>query len=362
MALLFLLATAGTAQTVADYTVTGELGNTDSDGKKIYIMRYDDEKLTDSTVVRGGRFCFRGKVDTATFCRIDITGYEFANFILEGGDIRVFPDYKKKKHDKPSGTPMNNIIRVIATAQDSLFARSDRKRRELRTLFSDNPRKQETEFQNFMRHERQAAAEYSNPLFASHNDDAVGFYLLYTEYMHMRPADEQLRLISGFGPWLKSRRIVKSMAERLEGQQATAAGKMFADICGNDSSGRPVRLSDFAGKGRYTVVDFWASWCGPCRKETPFLAAIHDKYKDKGVDVVGIFVWDKEENMAPAAKKWGASWTHIHDSGKTADRLYGISSIPHVILIGPDGHIVERGLRGKKIQMRIDEIINSENK
>ena len=109
------------------YTVTGELDDSTHHGKKIYVMRYDDRKLIDSTFIEGNKFVFKGQVDTASFCRIDVSYSDFANFILEGGDIKV----NLKKYNQPSGTPQNDAISKIAQEEDSLFSYVDQKGKEI---------------------------------------------------------------------------------------------------------------------------------------------------------------------------------------------------------------------------------------
>lgn len=162
----------------------------------------------------------------------------------------------------------------------------------------------------------------------------------------MSPAEQKELLLSA-GPWLKSTRCVQEKLMRLEGLEKTAEGNPYVDIKGKDVDGKEVSLSDFIGKGNYVLVDFWASWCGPCRGEIPNLAKLHKAYKDKGLTVVGIFGWDKEENFAKAVKDEGITWAQIFDTEGKATDLYGIEGIPQIMLISPDGKIVKRNLRGE---------------
>ena len=100
----------------------------------------------------------------------------------------------------------------------------------------------------------------------------------------------------------------------------------------------------------------WASWCGPCKREIPNLAKLHNLYKDKGLTVLGIYVWDKIENLAPAMEAEKITWPQIIDSNETATKLYGVQGIPCIMLIGPDGKILDRtNLRGDNMQPMVEK-------
>lgn len=109
---------------------------------------------------------------------------------------------------------------------------------------------------------------------------------------------------------------------------------------------KAISLSDFVGKGKYLMVDFWASWCGPCVGEIPNIQALYEKYSDK-LEIVSVAVWDKSYEVSEeAARQHGVTWPQIFDAQRIPSELYGFNSIPHIILISPEGVIIEKGLRG----------------
>ena len=132
-------------------------------------------------------------------------------------------------------------------------------------------------------------------------------------------------------------------------------GDKFADFA-VEYEGKTTRFSDYVGKGQYVLVDFWASWCGPCRREIPNLIAAYNKYKEKGLQVLGIAAWDKPEDTKKAIAEEQIPYPQIINSQKIATDIYGISGIPHIILFAPDGTIVARGLRGAQIEQKLAEI------
>jgi thiol-disulfide isomerase/thioredoxin len=133
--------------------------------------------------------------------------------------------------------------------------------------------------------------------------------------------------------------------------ELTAEGKMFTDFT-VESTGE--KLSDYVGKGNYVLVDFWASWCGPCKREIPNLVKILKKHQDKGLTVLGVAVWDKVEDTKQAIETFKIEWPVMLDAQTGPTDLYGISGIPHIILFAPDGTIVSRGLQGGELAAAVD--------
>lgn len=139
----------------------------------------------------------------------------------------------------------------------------------------------------------------------------------------------------------------------------TQEGDMFTDFEIAQPDGSIAKLSDYVGKGKYILVDFWASWCGPCKREIPNIKAAYEKYKGDKFDVLSVAVWDKPEDTAAAAAEHGVVWNQIVNAQKIPTDIYGIEGIPHLILFGPDGKIVKRGdgLRGPGLEKTLSELL-----
>lgn len=199
--------------------------------------------------------------------------------------------------------------------------------------------------------------DYNKTVIAENPDNIVGVVALSNISGGMLSDEESLELIAGLSEPVQEHKFVASMKKSLEARSATAEGSMFTDFTITEPDGKEVRFSDFVGKGKYVLVDFWASWCGPCKREIPNIKAVYDKYKGKDFDVLSVAVWDKPEDTARAAREHGVNWSQIVNAQSVPTEIYGIDGIPHIMLVGPDGTILKRGLRGADIEAEVAKYI-----
>ena len=180
--------------------------------------------------------------------------------------------------------------------------------------------------------------------------------------------DQVEKIISSMSPEMLENETVAKLKKGLDARKATAEGMMFTDFTVNSAVGQTrsippqpvygeVKLSDYVGKGKYILLDFWSPWCGPCRREMPNIKAVYDKYKGEDFDVVSIAVWEREpvEVTIETAAKLEMDWNQINNGQREPADIYGVDGIPHIILFGPDGTILKRGFHGAEIE----EVVSS---
>lgn len=184
-------------------------------------------------------------------------------------------------------------------------------------------------------------------------------YLLSRVHYEME-ADELGNFLTAFDAKLDSMTTVRTLKERVQKLQSVAIGQIATDFTMNDLNGNPVKLSDIYLKNEYTLVDFWASWCGPCRRENPNVVATFNQFKSKGFGVFGVSLDTDKAKWEKAIADDQLSWPHVSDLKgwkNEAAAVYAVNSIPANLLLDKTGKIVGRNLREEKLPATINGLL-----
>ena len=174
-------------------------------------------------------------------------------------------------------------------------------------------------------------------------------------------AEQQREILNMTSEEFKAKKDVKRILEQLEAQEAVAIGKEFIDFSMKTPEGETVSMSDYAGKGKYVFIDFWAAWCGPCISEMPNVVAAYEKYKNKDFEIVGVSFDDNKDDWIKGIKDLNMTWPQMSEvSGWETEvvKLYAIQGIPHTVLLDKEGIIIAKDLRGKQLHDKLAELLD----
>ena len=195
-------------------------------------------------------------------------------------------------------------------------------------------------------------------IISRHTSDILGIYLLREGAINYLSPSTWLELFSKVEPWLMTKPTVYNMSSfksMMEKTVKTSEGTMFVDM-ESEVDGHTCRLSDYVGKGRYVLADFWQSTCAPCLTQIPMMKSIYQRYNERGLTVLGIAVSEDAEKSRRAIKKHSITYPQLLNTLNQSFDTYGIQAIPYSILFAPDGTILARGLRGEELEKKLEEI------
>ena len=346
------------------FEIQGTVADSQADGKQVYLVKYGEEAPIDSAVVTNGAFTFQGEQATPTLCVLYVGDQEMrrvsagenapytAIFTLENARLQAVLN---EEAPAVSGTPENDAFKALQDQIKGIRAKAEPLTDQLKS--ADEAVKEAA-----MEQYEAIEAEASQALkaYIEANCDKQVAAKVFSDARYDLSDEDQEAILAKANDTFKAVRGIDKMIEHLNILKNSAVGKKFIDFEMADAEGKMHKLSEFVGNGKVVLIDFWASWCPPCRADMPNLVAAYKQYKSKGFEIVGISLDSKADAWAKGVQDLGITWTQLSDlqGWKNAGAaLYGVNSIPHTILVDKDGTILCKKLHGKEIAAKLEEIL-----
>jgi len=356
--LVFALAFFSCQSAKNEFSINGSIAGIETG--KVYLQKISDGKpiTVDSAIVTSGKFTFKGKMVTPDLRLLRLNAKDYlAQFFLENANIIVKANKDSLRSTKIIGSPSQDIFQIYINEMDKLnkdvTALQEKYQEAMTTGNTNAAEKAKIDYQAMIDNNK----VYTKNFVKEHSNSVVAAFITLAQLANQIEIGELDSITSKFAPEISQTEYVVKLKELIKSQKKTEVGAVAPDFTMNDPDGKPITLSSLHGK--VVLVDFWASWCGPCRQENPNVVRLYQQFHTKGFEILGVSLDRNKDEWLKAIKADQLTWIHVSDLQfwqNAAARLYAVNSIPQSFLLDKEGKIVGKGLRGEQLAKKLAEL------
>jgi len=340
------------------FTINGTVDSV-FNGLVLLQKRVDNPLVTiDSVRLDNGKFTFKGAVDYPEVYYLTIPGTKSSvPFFIEPSEITVNIMTKDINKSKITGSKNQAEYDSYLDMLDQFNAKIRESYQMYNTAQEVGDIAKAKYYDSLLTVQDEQRTEFSKQYVLKNTASFISPYIMYRNSYSYEMEDLE-KTLNGFDTSLSHSIYTGYLQEYLGILKRVAVGQMFVPFTMVDSTGAEVSVTDYTGKN-YLLLDFWASWCSPCRAENPNLVNMYNTYHEKGFDIFGVSFDSSRERWLEAIKDDGLTWTHVSDLAgwqNAAGKLYGIRSIPSNVLLDTNGVIIGKNLRGEDLQAKLAEL------
>ncbi len=370
LSLLVLLAVVS-CKTVGDdeFVINGSINGV-ADGKNVVLEKNSDSLgivPVDTVKVKDGKFRFEGKVNDISMYSISVEGVQSPSYvIMENGTINIEINKDSIFKNKISGTYNNEELtnfngigmKIQKKIQDFQIANTPKLRAAQQAKDTATIKKLQTDYGKIQKEMEASTYKYVE----THPKAYISVLLIQSMFNVPEPDTKKIETYyNALDPELKKTSAAKKIVKKLNDFQSVSVGRHAPDFSAPDVNGKMVSLKQSMGK--LTIIDFWASWCGPCRAENPHMVELYKEFHSKGLNIIGVSL-DKPgqaDKWKEAIAKDGLTWTQVSNLKHWEDpiaAMYGVQQIPTMFVLNEFGLVVAKDLRGEELKAKVAQFLN----